>query len=451
MSYDNNVKIEFFNPNLIHDLWHSRNSETLLQEHIFEYFRRQTGKINLEETYVNTVVEFCMYNLVFLKKTLTNVNSEEDRQTIELKIKFEDLNEFDKMKNLLISDLLNSISSLIKLEDKAIIDSNIKIDMNKNDKVLSGNESMDNSMNMSLNINSGNQMGMGISDENIKSKYKNFNSKTIINSFNHELLKKKNFLTLSKEKLTYLKDELNDIYHKYKKENIFLIIRKLFYSKAVQEEKVIESKDNKDKKNLQNKPKDVKNAPVQIFVDFEKLEEEAKIKYSDFFTKDHIAKILIYLNENFFPFLKLFYIFNNVERDERIEKMEFILNKPIETFSLNSSTSFIDDREEMIKLEKEKEIQKQKEKEEKDKEVNLKTESNLKTKENVVLTEKNLKHEKTYIDLLNELNLSEDAKNLIKEAVENMHAEIKSKVDEREKRLHEKLKDIEDLIKGKKK
>lgn len=117
-----------------------------------------------------------------------------------------------------------------------------------------------------------------------------------------------------------MKDELNDIYHKYKKENIFLIIRKLFYSKAVQEEKVIESKDNKDKKNLQNKPKDVKNAPVQIFVDFEKLEEEAKIKYSDFFTKDHIAKILIYLNENFFPFLKLFYIFNNVERDERIEK-----------------------------------------------------------------------------------------------------------------------------------
>lgn len=450
MSNENNEVIEFFNANLIHELWFSKTSENLLQEHIFEFFRKHTGKINLEETYVDTIVEFCMYNLVFLKKTLTNLNTEEDRQTIELKIRFDDLNEFDKMKNLLISDILNVITSLIKLEDKSIIESNVKVDVNKNDKIFSGNESMDNSMNMSLNMNAMSQMGM--SDENIKSKYKNINSNIIINSFNHELLKKKNFLELSKEKLIFLKENLNEIYKKYKKENIFSIIKKLFYAKAVQEEKAPEIKDNKDKKNQnQTKPKDVKNAPVQIFVDFEKLEEEAKQRYSDFFTKDHISKILIHLNDNYFTFLKLYFIFNNIERDEKIEKMEFILNKPIEMYSLNSAVSHVDDKEEMIRLEKEKEIQKLKEKEEKDKEKNLNTESNLKTKENNVITEKSVKQEKTYIDLLNEINLSEDAKKLIKEAIENMHSEIKSKVDEREKRLQDKLKDVEDMIKGKKK
>lgn len=450
MSNENNEVIEFFNSNLIHELWFSKTSENLLQEHILEFFRKHTGKINLEETYVDTIVEFCMYNLVFLKKILTNLNSEEDRQTIELKIRFDDLNEFDKMKNLLISDILNVMTSLIKLEDKSIMESNVKVDVNKNDKIFSGNESMDNSMNMSLNMNVMSQMG--ISDENIKSKYKNINSNIIINSFNHELLKKKNFMELSKEKLIFLKENLNEIYKKYKKENIFSIIRKLFYAKAVQEEKITEIKDNKEKKNQnQTKPKDVKNAPVQIFVDFEKLEEEAKQKYSDFFTKDHISKILIHLNDNYFTFLKLYFIFNNIERDEKIEKMEFILNKPIEMYSLNSAVSHIDDKEEMIRLEKEKEIQKLKEKEEKDKEKTLNTENNLKTKENNVITEKSVKQEKTYVDLLNEINLSDDAKRLIKEAIENMHSEIKSKVDEREKRLQDRLKDVEDMIKGKKK
>lgn len=450
MSNENNEVIEFFNSNLIHELWFSKTSENLLQEHILEFFRKHTGKINLEETYVDTIVEFCMYNLVFLKKTLTNLNSEEDRQTIELKIRFDDLNEFDKMKNLLISDILNVMTSLIKLEDKSIMESNVKVDVNKNDKIFSGNESMDNSMNMSLNMNVMSQMG--ISDENIKSKYKNINSNIIINSFNHELLKKKNFMELSKEKLIFLKENLNEIYKKYKKENIFSIIRKLFYAKAVQEEKITEIKDNKEKKNQnQTKPKEVKNAPVQIFVDFEKLEEEAKQRYSDFFTKDHISKILIHLNDNYFTFLKLYFIFNNIERDEKIEKMEFILNKPIEMYSLNSAVSHIDDKEEMIRLEKEKEIQKLKEKEEKDKEKTLNTENNLKTKENNVITEKSVKQEKTYVDLLNEINLSDDAKRLIKEAIENMHSEIKSKVDEREKRLQDRLKDVEDMIKGKKK
>lgn len=450
MSNENNEVIEFFNSNLIHELWFSKTSENLLQEHILEFFRKHTGKINLEETYVDTIVEFCMYNLVFLKKILTNLNSEEDRQTIELKIRFDDLNEFDKMKNLLISDILNVMTSLIKLEDKSIMESNVKVDVNKNDKIFSGNESMDNSMNMSLNMNVMSQMG--ISDENIKSKYKNINSNIIINSFNHELLKKKNFMELSKEKLIFLKENLNEIYKKYKKENIFSIIRKLFYAKAVQEEKITEIKDNKEKKNQnQTKPKDVKNAPVQIFVDFEKLEEEAKQRYSDFFTKDHISKILIHLNDNYFTFLKLYFIFNNIERDEKIEKMEFILNKPIEMYSLNSAVSHIDDKEEMIRLEKEKEIQKLKEKEEKDKEKTLNTENNLKTKENNVITEKSVKQEKTYVDLLNEINLSDDAKRLIKEAIENMHSEIKSKVDEREKRLQDRLKDVEDMIKGKKK
>lgn len=168
-----------------------------------------------------------------------------------------------------------------------------------------------------------------------------------------------------------------------------------------------------------------------------------------------IEELLNYLNRSFFPFIKLYYYFSNIERDEETQRLEFIINKPLEIISLNSCISYIDHKEESSKKEmKRQEELKQKREEE---ERILRLEEQRKEQEKVRLKEEEARQkemqnrEKSYIDILNELSLNEETKRLISESVEKMHSEINSRIAERQKRLDDKLKDVEDLIKGKKK
>jgi hypothetical protein len=52
---------------------------------------------------------------------------------------------------------------------------------------------------------------------------------------------------------------------------------------------------------------------------------------------------------------------------------------------------------------------------------------------------------------MNKLNLNENIKQLIKEKVDELHKDIDIKIIDRKKMLDNKLKEVEDTIKGKKK
>jgi hypothetical protein len=52
---------------------------------------------------------------------------------------------------------------------------------------------------------------------------------------------------------------------------------------------------------------------------------------------------------------------------------------------------------------------------------------------------------------MNKLNLNNETKRIITEKIEEMYTEIESRIHDRQKKLDEKLRDVEDTIKGKKK
>jgi hypothetical protein len=68
-------------------------------------------------------------------------------------------------------------------------------------------------------------------------------------------------------------------------------------------------------------------------------------------------------------------------------------------------------------------------------------------------TVEEVKEEKqeTYIDVMNRLNLNDNAKAIIREKIEELHREIDEIINNRQKMLDSKLKEIEDSLKVKKK
>jgi hypothetical protein len=59
--------------------------------------------------------------------------------------------------------------------------------------------------------------------------------------------------------------------------------------------------------------------------------------------------------------------------------------------------------------------------------------------------------ERSYKDLLDELNMNDETRGLIIEAIERMNIEINAKINDRQKKLEERLKEVEEMMKGKKK
>jgi hypothetical protein len=180
-----------------------------------------------------------------------------------------------------------------------------------------------------------------------------------------------------------------------------------------------------------------------------------KEKHKDELQIKQISDILCYLNKSFFPFIKLYYYFCNIERDEENQRLDFIINKPLEIYSLNNAISQIDHKEEAEKNEKKKqeEIRLKQEEEQKQAEIKRKTieHENLKKIEEEEKIKQMKNKEKTYLDLLEELSMNDETKKLIIESIEKMHSEINIKVQDRQKKLEDKLKEMEEIVKGKKK
>ena len=201
---------------------------------------------------------------------------------------------------------------------------------------------------------------------------------------------------------------------------------------------------------------------------------------------NQIKFILEYLKNTFFDYTKLYYLFTNIKRENSLEIINFIINKPLKVESLDKalySKDYIQEEKDKIdEIEKKKleeqEIEKQKREEasnintlnseSKNKE-DIKADKNKHTKKsgkniagsNLKQQEQDefkknkeiedLKRNEEYENLLNELFLNIDVKKLIKDNIEEMHRNLNNRVKSRQDLMDNKLKDIEEMIKGKKK
>lgn len=433
-----NNDIKIFTTELIKNTWEHKEPSVFLSDYLYDLVRKASGKIDIDENYIQTIIEFNLGNMIFLKK-LFNKNknnlAEESQETKEF---------ISNCENDLFCSLLNLMSRLIQLEDE-----NFSC---KNEQYSENMSYYSNNMNNS-NLNykelASLSNNLQITDESQKHTIENKNN------INYQMVNAIDVTSIAKTKLSQLKIGLISIYKEYSKSSLQAKVDQMNNEILEEIQNEIKAMENtkattKNDKNKQAKP--------NVVVLQEKLSNtnptNITITY-DLFVPEHISKIITHLNINYLPFIKLYFLFCNVERDIEYQKLEFVINKPMEIIGLNNAISYTDDKEEKIRIEKEAEEFKQKKKleeEESEKErIKLVEEQKLLKEQELLKEQALLNKEKTYLDILNDLNLSEETKQMIIEAIEKMHDEINMKVSDRQRRLDDKLKDVELIVKGKKK
>ena len=347
-----NNTVQIFNSELLMNVWISQTPKQDLNDYIFEKIRRATGKIDTDENYISTIVEFNINNLIFLKDLFNKLNLDEEMAKVK-ECKKDDTN------IQLICNLLNELFKLIQLEEENEEASGADLDMSA--RVTAKSVPLKDIQNLR------------ISDES------NTYKPQTVNYFDMQI----DIVSLAKTKLQNLKYGLTQIASEYKNLGI-----------------------------------------------------------------NEIKEIIKHVNITFFPFIKMYYFFCNIDREEEMEKLNFVINKKLDVLPLSSCIAFTDDKEELAKKEREEEeIRKENER----LLTTQKDEKILSSKKDIEEVIKKEEKEKTYLDILEELSLNEETKQVIISSIKQMHVEIDSKVSDRQKRLDDRLKDIEELIKGKKK
>jgi hypothetical protein len=180
-----------------------------------------------------------------------------------------------------------------------------------------------------------------------------------------------------------------------------------------------------------------------------KLTEDGKF----FLNIKEIQLIIEYLKREYFPYIQMWFYFDKDERKITEEKIELIINKPLDSMPLNIAIEEeIEDElnkkeeelteEQKLKEEEEAKLKEEEEKKKKEEEEKLKEEEENKKEE---------EKEETYLDVLNRLGLNEETKKIIIEKIEELHKDVEGKIDGRQKELEDKVKEIEDTVKGPKK
>lgn len=163
--------------------------------------------------------------------------------------------------------------------------------------------------------------------------------------------------------------------------------------------------------------------------------------YENFHLKgSEIQDIMEYIKTFYFPFIRLYYHFVNIEKITENKRIEVIINRPLYVPPLSSAVMQVQDRN-LFDEQKE--------------EVHEETkESRVQTadiKETKTAEDKVEDKPETYQDLMNKLNLNAETKKIIAEKIDEMYKEVDYKITERQKKLDDKYREIEDTIKGKKK
>jgi len=165
-----------------------------------------------------------------------------------------------------------------------------------------------------------------------------------------------------------------------------------------------------------------------------------------------IQLIMKYLKLEYFPYIQMWFYFDKDIRKVTEEKIELIINKPLDSMPLNIAIE--EEIEEELNKKENELTDEEKLKEEEEKKLKEEEEKKLKEEEELKKDEENKKEEEkeeTYLDILNRLGLNEETKKIIIEKIEELHKDVEGKIDGRQKELEDKVKEIEDTVKGPKK
>ena len=165
-----------------------------------------------------------------------------------------------------------------------------------------------------------------------------------------------------------------------------------------------------------------------------------------------IQLIMKYLKLEYFPYIQMWFYFDKDIRKVTEEKIELIINKPLDSMPLNIAIE--EEIEDELNKKEDELNEEEKLKEEEEKKLKEEEEKKLKEEEEKKNEEENKKEEEkeeTYLDILNRLGLNEETKKIIIEKIEELHKDVEGKIDGRQKELEDKVKEIEDTVKGPKK
>ncbi len=157
-----------------------------------------------------------------------------------------------------------------------------------------------------------------------------------------------------------------------------------------------------------------------------------------YLNKQEVGKLLDYLKLFYFPFIRLFYHFVNIDRITENKKLEVVINRPLPVPPLSMA----------VKQKLEKNIfEEQKKEGEKD----LEEEEDEKENEHKETEEEKKEGKETYQDIMNRVNLNNETKKIVAERIEELQKDFDAKISERQRQIDNKIKEIEDTVKPKKK
>ena len=155
---------------------------------------------------------------------------------------------------------------------------------------------------------------------------------------------------------------------------------------------------------------------------------------------NEVIALMEYIKTFYFPFIRLYYHFLNIEKITENKRIVVIINRPLHAPPLSSAVMQIQEKN-LFEEQKSDTVEDTKPvmNEENEKKETSKQEEKIEDKP------------ETYHDLMNKLTLNAETKKIITEKIEEMKKEVDYKITERQKKLDDKYKEIEDTIKGKKK
>jgi hypothetical protein len=159
---------------------------------------------------------------------------------------------------------------------------------------------------------------------------------------------------------------------------------------------------------------------------------------SNFYLKNtEIVALLDYIKTFYFPFIRLYYHFVNIQKITETKKIDIVINRPLPIPPLSLAVMQAQDKN---YFEEPKEI----------KEVNeVNVEEKKEEVKNLELNKEN--KTETAEEIMTRLGLNQETQNIIAEKIQELRNEVNYKISDREKKLELRLKEVEDTIKGKKK
>ena len=374
----------------------------LLQDH----FRKFNGNANFDEEKLRAEAEFHVNNLVFLKQTFAYFDNEA------------------------ISDLMNILGKLIKFKNK---------NNNKNQEIQKKIQNESKVSEASVDI-SGNQIPEEPSNVNNKNVSPQNNNENENKNVNENNLKENNEVENEENKENENengKPEEETLENQNLNQNIEEVDF-LFLSK----EKMNEFKESLISDNLMPKTKGE--------FALANKKEKTRVNGKFFLNLQEITQILKYIQTTYLPYIRMWYYFQNDQRNNTERKIEVIINFPtLADMPLSSATQEKTDEEKAAEEEKRRKEEEEKRIEEENKK--KEEEEEIKKQEETKKMMEEQAKEETYLDLLERLGLNEETKKIIIEKIEELHKEVDGKIDNRKKTLDDKVREIEESTHGKKK